>query len=100
VDPDEHIRGARHFSLDQGDVVLLVDEGAVPHDAEIPEDGGEIGLDHPLDEQIVDSAIGNQIRDGYPSRIDHNRSQGVAADLGDELRTASLSSVACGVAPR
>jgi len=86
MDPDKDVGGPCHAAFDQGDVVLVVDEGAVADDGEVPVGGRKRRLDHPLDEHVMGSAVGDQIGDG-----DHF--ERVAGAVADQVRDPSHGAV-------
>ena len=63
VHADEHIVLTVDVALDERNVVLVVDQRAVPDGHELAEPGRELGRDDPLDQLLVPAAVGDQIRD-------------------------------------
>ena len=86
VDSDQNVVLALHLALDHCDVVLLVDEGAEPHDAEVAELRRHVGLDHTLDELVVASPVGDQV-------ADRDHLEAVPSAVLDEVRHASHRAV-------
>jgi len=63
VDADQHVLGAVDLALDHRHVVFVVDEGAVADRGEVAEGGRQPGVDHPLDQLLGASPVGDQLGD-------------------------------------
>ncbi len=85
MDADEHVLGAVDLALDERDVVLAVDKGAVADRGEVAELGRQGGRDDPFDELLGAAAVVDQLGD-------RDHLQAVALAVGDEVRAPGPSS--------
>ena len=64
VDPDEDLLPVADVTHHEGDVLAIVDQGAIAHGTELAVPGGYPGLHHALDQALLLAAIGDEVGDG------------------------------------